>query len=50
MRASHPTVRRTGLVSYFLQWAVKELNLSSSTSLFCDDCFTGSHEEHDPME
>ena len=29
-------------------WAVKELNLSSATSLFLDVCFTGSREDHHP--
>jgi hypothetical protein len=29
-------------------WVVKELNLASSTSLFCDNGFTGRREEHNP--
>ena len=29
-------------------WVVKELNLSSSASLFRDNGFTGRHEEHNP--
>ena len=29
-------------------WVVKELNLSSTASLFCDNGFTGRREEHNP--
>ena len=54
MRELNPPFRREGPMSCAdrrtgRQWVVKELNLSSSTSLFCDNGFTGRREEHNPQ-